>query len=200
MFPVGLRSWERLRSRRVIRFLLSRTFRMADPVVSVVMKAYNHAAFVRQAIESVLSQSFTDFELIIVDDASTDGTADLAARYSDPRIRLHRLEQNGGISNAMNAAIWLARGEFVATQNSDDFSLFERLARQVAYLQKQPEALAVFCPPVQVDESGRTIKGVEATGIMRRITDFSREAWLRRFFFQGNCIAPTGMVRRAAYL
>ncbi|MFG6468781.1 glycosyltransferase family 2 protein [Roseateles sp. BYS87W] len=117
---------------------------MRTPLVSVLLPAYNCAATLADAAESILQQTLADFELIIVNDGSTDDTAavldDLAAR--DPRVRpVH--QRNGGIVNALNAALAVARGEFVARMDGDDRSHPERFAVQVAHLRAHPECVCV---------------------------------------------------------
>jgi glycosyltransferase involved in cell wall biosynthesis len=170
------------------------------PTVSVAMKAYQHERFVGAAIESVLNQSFADFELVVTDDGSTDGTAAAIARYDDPRIRFERFPENRGIAAAMNATVRRARGEFVAILNSDDLALPGRLERQVAYLRDHPGVAAVFSVPVQIDERGEP---TEAFGSLFAVPfadpNAPRTAWLRHFFLRGNSLcAPSAMIRRAA--
>jgi glycosyltransferase involved in cell wall biosynthesis len=170
------------------------------PKVSVVIKAYNHAAFIRQAIQSILEQSFQDFEIIVTDDGSTDGTPDVVRTFPDPRIDLHVFEHNRGISNAMNATIARARGEFIAILNSDDFALPGRLERQVAFLDTHPEIAAVFGMPLTVDESGAPTENYFDFRSALRFLDYSRKTWLKFFFFSGNVLcAPTAMIRRSVY-
>ena len=112
-----------------------------DPLVSVVIPAYNAAWCVGRAIDSVLAQTFADHELIVVNDGSTDGTAQVLAGYGD---RICVIDQpNGGMSHARNAGIGAARGRYVAFLDSDDRWLPAKLARQVAAMEAQP-ALA-FC-------------------------------------------------------
>jgi len=96
----------------------------ATPPVSVVIPAFNHARYVGAAIDSVLAQGFADFELVVVDDASSDGTADVVAAIADPRLRLVRHETNRGAHATLNEAIAASRGDYLAVLNSDD--LFER--------------------------------------------------------------------------
>ncbi|QWR77237.1 glycosyltransferase [Candidatus Magnetomonas plexicatena] len=96
------------------------------PEISVVMPAYNHEMYVADAIESVLLQSFKNFELIIVNDGSTDGTEDVIKKYNDPRIRYY-YQENGGSHDAINKGISLSRGDFVAIINSDDVFYCNRL-------------------------------------------------------------------------
>jgi glycosyltransferase involved in cell wall biosynthesis len=169
--------------------------------VSVVMASYNHAAFVRQSVESVLAQSFAEFELVITDDGSRDGTAEAVRRLSDPRIRLHVFPENRGAVDAMNDAITRSCGEYVAVLNSDDYFLPEKLARQVAYLDANPGAAAVFGMPKVVDEAGRELD--EADHPFARVftkQNRTRVEWLRHFFESGNCLChPTLMMRRRCY-
>lgn len=100
---------------------------MKNPEVSVVMPAYNHEKFVGEAIESVLNQTFTDFEFIIINDGSTDGTDAVVKRYDDPRIKYHS-QENQGAHNAINKGISMAGGKYISIINSDDVYHPERLA------------------------------------------------------------------------
>jgi glycosyltransferase involved in cell wall biosynthesis len=99
-----------------------------QPLVSVIVPAYNHAAFVGDAIGSVLSQSVDNFEIIAIDDASQDDTAEVLAAFDDPRLTLRRHEQNRGAAQTLNEGIALARGEYLAILNSDDRYQPTRLA------------------------------------------------------------------------
>jgi glycosyltransferase involved in cell wall biosynthesis len=168
--------------------------------VSVVVKAYNHAAYIRQTIQSVLDQSFRDFELLITDDGSTDDTVAIAEGFTDPRIHLQALAENMGISAAMNATISIASGEYVAILNSDDWALPHRLERQVAFLDEHPDIAAVFTLPATVNEAGTPCSSFFDFSSVLDLPEFSRTTLLRRFFFHGNCLcAPTAMIRRDAY-
>ena len=109
------------------------------PRVSVVTPAYNASAYLVQAIDSILSQTFADFELIVVDDASTDQTAAILASYQDPRLRVVRNETNQGIVRTRNRGMAMARGEFICPFDADDVSLPTKLAKQVALLDSHPE-------------------------------------------------------------
>lgn len=170
------------------------------PKVSVVIKSFNHAAFIGQAIRSILEQSFQDFEIIVTDDGSTDGTPDIVRSFSDPRIDLQVFGQNRGISNAMNATLARARGELVAILNSDDFALPGRLERQAGFLDLHPGVAALFGMPLTVDESGAPTENYFDFRIALRFADFSRKTWLKYFFFYGNLLcAPTAMIRREVY-
>jgi glycosyltransferase involved in cell wall biosynthesis len=168
--------------------------------VSVVMPAYNHRPFVAQAIGSVLEQSFQDFEIVITDDASTDGTPDVIRAFSDPRIDLEVFAFNRR-GFALNNCVRRARGEFVALLNSDDFFLPGKLERQVAFLRANPDVAAVFGLPRLIDEAGAPLDdGYREFTLPNGAADFSRKDWLRHFFFIGNCLCnPTMMIRRAVY-
>ena len=92
---------------------------MQEVKVSVIMPAYNRETYIRESIDSVLAQSFTDFELIVVDDGSTDSTAGIVQSYTDSRIRLIR-QPNRGVSVARNAGLEAVRGQFITFLDSDD--------------------------------------------------------------------------------
>jgi glycosyltransferase involved in cell wall biosynthesis len=170
------------------------------PRVSVVVKSYNHAQYVRNCIQSVLNQSFQDFELIVTDDASTDDTVPILRSFTDQRIKLVELPGNLGISGAMNATIFRARGEYVAILNSDDWALRDRLETQVAFLDTNSNVGALFGMPVFVDDRDDQTVGFNDFTVPLRFPDFSRVTWLRQFFFHGNCLcAPTAMIRREVY-
>ncbi|MFC6791335.1 glycosyltransferase [Methylobacterium komagatae] len=170
------------------------------PTVSVLVKSYQHAPYVRQTIESVLAQSFQDFEIVVTDDGSTDGTAEILRGFTDPRIRLECLPQNGGISAAMNATVARARGRYLAILNSDDWALPGRLRRQVGFLDANPDVALVFGMPRPVDEAGLPTDPFNDFTVPLRFPDQSRRSWLRFFFLSGNILcAPTAMIRREAY-
>ena len=108
------------------------------PLVSVALPVFNGGADLRLAIQSIVNQSFTDWELLLIDDGSTDGAIG-AVDLSDPRIRLIRDGANRGLTARLNQAVDLARGEYVARMDADDISHSERFARQAAYLDTHPE-------------------------------------------------------------
>ena len=115
------------------------------PAVSVVMPVYNSEKYVAEAIESILGQTFSDFELIIVDDGSQDRSSEIIREYvrRDERVRLLRQDRNSGVSCARNRGSDDAGGEFVAFMDSDDVSLPTRLEKQSRFLQEHPEIGAV---------------------------------------------------------
>ena len=167
----------------------------ADPLISVCIPAYNHAPFVTEAIRSVLSQEFDGgLEIVVTDDCSTDGTADVIAAISDPRIRLERNPRNLGPSVTANRNIARARGRFIALLPSDDIYLPGKLARQLAVFAAQPELGSSFSWMAQIDDQGRPIERIDP---YFRPAGVTRESALRHFFFKGNLLsAPTAMIRR----
>ena len=113
---------------------------MISPRVSILMPVYKTAPYLREAMDSMLSQTFTDFELIVLDDCSPDDAEAILDTYSDPRIVRYKGEKNAGLSNVLNVGIGMAQGKYIARMDSDDVSLPERLQIQVDYLETHPEA------------------------------------------------------------
>lgn len=111
---------------------------MHTPVVSVIMPAYNAAPYLLEAVNSILSQTLSDLELIIIDDASTDETPALLASVTDPRIQVHKNPENKGIVYSRNRGLALAKGLYLAVLDSDDIALPDRLEKQVRYLEENP--------------------------------------------------------------
>ena len=115
------------------------------PLVSVIMPVYNTEKYIAEAIESILAQTFTDFEFIIVDDGSEDNSAEIIRAYAarDDRIHFVQLAANAGQGAALSAGLAAASGEYVASQDSDDIILPERLEKQVRFLSANPDIGAV---------------------------------------------------------
>lgn len=129
------------------------------PRVSINIATYNRGNFIREAIESVLAQTFIDWELIIVDDASTDNTKEIIAPYlADPRIKYFRNEKNLNISLTRNRGLQESRGEFVAILDSDDLWCDkEKLSKQVAFLDANPDYGLVGTGVIKIDPTGKEI-------------------------------------------
>ena len=103
------------------------------------MPVYNVASYVHEAITSILNQTYPDFELLIINDGSTDSTRDIVLKFKDPRIRFIENEHNIGLANSLNKGIVLAKGEYIARMDGDDISLPHRLEKQVAVLDQHPD-------------------------------------------------------------
>ncbi|HFE67167.1 MAG TPA: glycosyltransferase [Chloroflexi bacterium] len=124
--------------------------------VSVVIPAYNQGHFLGEAIESVLAQTHPDFEILVVDDGSTDDTAVVAQSYTDPRVR-YIYKENGGLSSARNAGLRQAAGEYISYLDSDDCFLPAKLARLVGELEANPQVGLVAGQALLMDEHGRQL-------------------------------------------
>lgn len=112
---------------------------MTIPKVSVLMSVHNGQEYLNEAIMSILNQTFTDFEFLILNDASTDNSADIINSFNDSRLRIIDNESNLGLTRSLLKGLALARGEYIARMDSDDISLPGRLAAQVAFLEAHPE-------------------------------------------------------------
>lgn len=165
--------------------------------VSVVLPAYRHEQFVGPAIESVLSQSFSDFELLIGDDASPDGTVDVIRSYQDPRIRFFPHHINYGATFNHRFLLERAQGEYVALINSDDLWLPGKLEKQVRYLDEHPEVVMCSCWAKFIDENGEDL--YIADNVFEQ-PNRTQEEWIEYFFLHGNCICHPGvLIRREVY-
>jgi len=124
---------------------------MEAPTVSVVMAAYNGAAFIRATIDSLFAQTMPDFEIVVADDCSKDDTLAVLATIDDPRLRVVKADRNGGPAVARNLAMSHARGRFIAGLDQDDLCHPERFARQLAYLDAHPDVVLV-CSTIDMFE------------------------------------------------
>lgn len=106
----------------------------AQPAATVLMPLFNGKAYLSQAMESILGQTFGDFELLVIDDGSTDDGPNIVKGYRDPRIRLLANDTNLGIAATLNRGIGLARGKYVARMDCDDISMPHRLEKQFAFM------------------------------------------------------------------
>jgi len=129
---------------------------MSSPVLSIVMPTYNASEFLDQALTSILEQSFGKYELIIVDDGSSDGTVEQIQATDDERVRLIQRESTG-ITSALNRGIKESRGQYIARHDADDWSHPERLETQIQYLESHPNVAMVGTGAYLVDENGRRI-------------------------------------------
>jgi glycosyltransferase involved in cell wall biosynthesis len=157
-------------------------------LVSVVIPAYNAEPFLADAIDSILTQSYPHLELIVIDDASTDGTWEIARRAAerDTRVRAHRNPRNLGIAGNRNRGVALAAGTYLAWQDADDVSMPTRLERQVQYMEAHP-GVAIVGGYIELFRGTRTL------GVRRYPED---DASLRRCIFRYSPIAqPVAMLR-----
>jgi glycosyltransferase involved in cell wall biosynthesis len=126
------------------------------PKVSVLMPVYNGATYLPEAIESVLNQTFNDFEFLIIDDGSSDGSQEIVSRYRDERIRFFQNPSNLGQTRTLNKGLELAKGDYVARQDQDDISLLNRFKVQVEFLNNNPDVGVVSSATIFINATGKT--------------------------------------------
>lgn len=163
------------------------------PKVSVILTSLNHSGYISRAINSVLEQTWEDFELIIWDDASSDDSWKIISSYSDSRIRAIRNERTRrGISNINDAVRHHASGEYICIHHSDDIWLPRKLHKQVSTLNSNRELTAVFCIPEIIDENDLPVENDWFDA-----ENQSRHAWLRELFQGTNRLChPSTMIRK----
>ena len=129
---------------------------MHEPLVSVAMPVLNGERFLREAVESILDQTFRDFEFIIINDGSTDGTASILDSYarSDPRVRVYQ-QENKGLIASRNRGCGLARGKYLAQMDADDIAVRDRLEWQIEFMERHPEIGVVGGQMKLIDSAGR---------------------------------------------
>jgi glycosyltransferase involved in cell wall biosynthesis len=140
---------------------------VARPLVSVCISAYNVERFVGTAVRSVLAQTYSNLEVIFIDNGCTDETYEAARAVADERVRFVRVMPNMGGYQAMNQAVTLARGDLIAIYHSDDFYEPNIVEKEAAYLQAHPEAGAVFCMEHFMDEQGAIFGGASLPAELR---------------------------------
>lgn len=128
------------------------------PIISVVMSVFNGEKFLKESIDGILNQTFSDFELIIVDDGSTDSTKSIVLGYKDDRIRLFSNSNNFGTPKALNFGMSHARGEFIARHDADDISCPERFKSQVEFLRNNPDIILVGSDAYVIDNDGTILE------------------------------------------
>lgn len=128
---------------------------MKEPMVTVLMSVYNGEKFLKEAMESILNQTFTDFEFLIINDGSTDKSVEIIESYDDSRIRLINNEKNLKLIASLNKGISLARGKYIARMDCDDVSMPERLEKEVEFLENNPEYGLVGSCITVIDGEGR---------------------------------------------
>lgn len=156
--------------------------------ISVIMSVYNGERYLREAIESILNQTYTDFEFIIVNDASTDGSLKIMQSYGDSRIKIINNEQNIGLTRSLNKAIRQAQGEFIVRQDADDISLPNRLEEQTGYFEQHPEVALLGTSIDIIDENG------EILGRRTILADPSKNFFRSGWFAHGSAMFKTDIV------
>ena len=160
------------------------------PLISVVMPTYNSIRFIRESIESILNQTFVDFELIIIDDGSTDGSSEIIADYKkyDNRIYVCTNPKNLGIVASLNRGLSCARGQYIARMDSDDISYPTRFQKQIDFLDKYSDVGILGGAVQYIDSDGKTL------GMNAYPTDDMAIRWT--CLFSNPFAHPTVMIRK----
>ncbi len=170
------------------------------PKVSVILSSYNHEKYIAAAIESVLNQTFTDFELLIFDDGSTDGSQKIIRSYKDKRIKLFLHKKNIGPIQCYLECCKVAVGKYVALQHSDDIWESTKLEKQVAFLEKNPQYEVCFTQVKFIDESGEIYDLPENHPYKNvfKQENRTRAEWINFLFWKSNCFCHPSMLIRNA--
>jgi len=158
------------------------------PLVSLIVPIHNGAALLGDTLHSIFGQTLQEFELILVDDASTDDLPSVLANFSDARLRLLHLEKNVGVANARNSGVSFARGQYIAFCDADDLCQPERLALQVAYLHRNPE----------VGICGSAFTCFSDQGDMETVCHASADAGIKAALMVGNCFGMSTIMGKAS--
>jgi len=172
------------------------------PKVTIILTSFNHNKYLRSAIDSVLAQTFSDFELYIWDDASTDDSWEIIESYKDPRIIKFRNEETRRGAYGINKCISeYASGIYIAIHHSDDVWKPDKLQQQVEYLDKNHSCGAVFTDIQLIDEFDEDLSGKNHPfNSIFETSNHGRHEWLRIFFYEGNGLChPSVLVRKSCY-
>lgn len=170
-----------------------------EKLVSVCINAYNSADVIGETLESVLNQTYKNLQIIVVDDCSTDNTAEIVKSYDDDRIELYTLPKNFNISNANNECLHRARGEYIAHIDSDDIWVEDKIEKQIKFLEENPQYGACFTHATLIDKTGRIFASGELPESF--LTLFDREnmtqaGFVRRFYDHSNFLCHSSVVMR----
>jgi len=162
---------------------------MKNPKVTVLMSVYNGEKYLNEAIDSILGQNFKDFEFLIVNDGSTDMTAEILKSYNDPRIRIINNKKNIGLTKSLNKELKLARGEYIARQDADDISMPERLEKEVKFLETHQDYAVVGTFAKIINKNSEVLFSLERP---------TEDLQIKQFFKKDNCIVHgSSMIRKA---
>lgn len=171
------------------------------PLISVVMPLFNTAQFLPAALESVLNQTYQNLQVIVVDDCSTDGSAEILASYDDPRLEIFRMEENSHVCAARNEGFRHVRGDYVATIDSDDVWLPEKLEMQLSWMEIHPDCGVCFTWSDMIDENGALANHENAWFYeMFRQPNRTQREWLLHLLEHGNCLNNSSPLMRRAVL
>ena len=166
---------------------------MNDPEISVIMSCYNAARTLEMAIQSILEQTFTNFEFIIINDCSTDGTEQVLERFAarDGRIKLHTNPKNEGLAASLNTGIKLSKARYIARMDADDISMKTRLEKQLQYIIENNNVDILGSAIIQMDHDGKE-KGI-------LMLPENHEEIVKRVFRKTMLFHPTLLIRKSVF-
>jgi len=159
----------------------------SQPLVSVLMPVYNAEKHLREAVDSILNQSYRNVEFVIVNDGSTDGSEDIIRSYTDPRIRLLLNAENKGLIYSLNYGISACQGAYIARMDADDVCMQKRIAEQVAFMEQHPAIGVCGCDYTQFSDEGEQA--------FRALSE--HDEILSQMIFNSSVVHPSLMLRRA---
>lgn len=159
--------------------------------ITVLMSVFNGEKHLREAVDSILNQTFKDFEFLIINDGSTDGTFEILKTYSDSRIKIIENKKNLGLTRSLNRGLKIAKGDYIARQDADDISVNERLQIEFDFLVAHPDYAAVGSFIRVIDEKGQELSTIEKPITDEEIKDFLKKS---------NCIAHGSSLIRMSCL
>lgn len=167
---------------------------MSEPKITVLMPVYNAERFLRKAVESILQQTFRNFEFIIIDDGSTDNSVEIISSYEDARIRFYRNERNVGITETLNNGIGLAQCDLIARMDADDVSYPDRLQKQFNYMQLHPDCALLSTWARVISEDGKFAR-LERYRSEFYYYNLTFECWMYHptIMFRKSCVEAVGM-------
>ena len=161
---------------------------MSNPLISVLLPVYNEEKYISQSIDSILNQTYRNFELIIIDDCSTDKSNEIINSYNDSRIILIKNKKNLHIAKSLNIGFQHANGEFIARIDANDIAVNTRFEKQMNYLLNHPKCAVIFCPVLKIDVDGNSLDNVSGNYIPYELI----QTWL----FYKNCFFHTAAMMR----
>ena len=169
------------------------------PLVSVILPSYNHSKYIKNSIDSVLNQTYTNIELIITDDCSIDNSKEIILSYTDKRIKSYFFEKNKGAVYTTNFCIKHCKGEYISILNSDDIYYKNKIEKEINFILKNKNISAVFSFAQGIGENGNKILDNTVLEPQKSI-NFERTDFLKFFLESGNIlIHPTGLIKKEIY-
>jgi len=171
---------------------------MKKPLVSVIMSVFNEQQYLTNAIESILSQTFSDFELIIIDDYSTDDSLQICKKFKDPRIRIYsKTDEPRGLAASRNIAINMARGWYIINQDADDIAHHQRIEKQLTAALQNPGRRVVGCSIKRIENEKVNIVTLPETH--KEIINGFRRIYKRLTIVAGTILAPKKIMQDIPY-